>query len=991
MSLKFTLAANLLGPTGAAGRTIYSGTGAPAAATGTTGDFYLDIAAYTLYGPKLNAASWSSSQVESLVGPAGASGTSVPQTLPYDFVANSYVVTPVSKDSSAVQIRLNSSSGAQLFLVDALGDVTAAGTLGVTGATTLAALAATTATISGNETIGGTLAVTGQTTLGALSVSSLSNSGTAVAAAFDAGNGTASAPAYAFTTQTDSGMYVATASTTAAVLGLSVNATQALALSKTGAFVPGTLTVGGATTLAALAAASLTLSGNASVGGTLAVTGATTLAALTATNLALSGTLGVTGITTLGVTNTGALTAASLTSQGTTQSTGHFVTTNGTVSAPTFSFVAQTDTGMYLATQSSTAAILAFTVNGAQALALAKGGVMVPGTLAVSGATSLAAALAVTGAATMASTLTVAGQITAPSLRLTQGTSTDSNSQTIAALLLPGAFGSSTAYEQSGLSSDGVGNILLSYQGRIIMQTTNGGYSSAVGNTPTSSFGTNFSSGSFTVTSGGYTPLTISGGQVTLGSSSSALPCIIVASAQSPYILQLLKGSTSVATIDPSGNAVFAGNASVGGTLGVTGATTLAALNAGASTLGATSTSTLTASATVKAPSFTVSASGGALTFGDGTTQTTAATASSAGSAATFSATSNGSASAPAYTFTGATNYGMYYYNSFLCLSSGGSAAIAMTSTASTIYGALSANGAATCQSTLSVVGAGGFQSTLGVNGLTTSNRYATTNNGSAAANAFYYTGNSNTGISFSNSTGTSSAVYVYVNGASTANAAFNAASTVFSTPITASGVTSSTTLSVTGASTLAALSATTGAFSGNTTMAGTLAVTGATSHSATVTSTTAAGTPSFVSTQGFKQTIDMGTFWSGSASGTITMPTSYQGLIRAIWGNGGSGGSNQMLAVWVAPRAGSVTGLMGFANGSLGSGNTATMMVYINGSSSGMSSGISAAGGAPTPTTAAKGTYPFSAGQTVAVYIQGSASTINQSFCASCEVEVGA
>jgi hypothetical protein len=63
-------------------------------------------------------------------------------------------------------------------------NVTASGTLGVTGATTLAALSATNVTasgtlgVTGNETVGGTLGVTGATTLAALSATNVTASGT---------------------------------------------------------------------------------------------------------------------------------------------------------------------------------------------------------------------------------------------------------------------------------------------------------------------------------------------------------------------------------------------------------------------------------------------------------------------------------------------------------------------------------------------------------------------------------------------------------------------------------------------------------------------------------------------------------------------------------------------------------------------------------------------------------------------------------------------
>jgi len=63
---------SIVGPTGAAGNTILSGTGAPAAGTGANGNFYIDTAASTLYGPKA-AGSWPTGV--SLIGPQGGSGT----------------------------------------------------------------------------------------------------------------------------------------------------------------------------------------------------------------------------------------------------------------------------------------------------------------------------------------------------------------------------------------------------------------------------------------------------------------------------------------------------------------------------------------------------------------------------------------------------------------------------------------------------------------------------------------------------------------------------------------------------------------------------------------------------------------------------------------------------------------------------------------------------------------------------------------------------
>jgi hypothetical protein len=56
------------GAAGAAGNTIISGNGIPSAATGKTGDYYLDDSSYLLYGPK-TAGGWGTAT--SLQGPAG--------------------------------------------------------------------------------------------------------------------------------------------------------------------------------------------------------------------------------------------------------------------------------------------------------------------------------------------------------------------------------------------------------------------------------------------------------------------------------------------------------------------------------------------------------------------------------------------------------------------------------------------------------------------------------------------------------------------------------------------------------------------------------------------------------------------------------------------------------------------------------------------------------------------------------------------------------
>lgn len=62
------------GPAGANGTVIYSGNGAPAAATGAIGDFYLDLTAGVLYGSKTSSGWGAGFSLKGATGPAGAPG-----------------------------------------------------------------------------------------------------------------------------------------------------------------------------------------------------------------------------------------------------------------------------------------------------------------------------------------------------------------------------------------------------------------------------------------------------------------------------------------------------------------------------------------------------------------------------------------------------------------------------------------------------------------------------------------------------------------------------------------------------------------------------------------------------------------------------------------------------------------------------------------------------------------------------------------------------
>lgn len=67
------------GADGADGKTIHAGEGAPDPGVGVDGDYYLDTAAITFYGPK-TAGAWGTGT--SLIGPQGATGPQGPQGEP---------------------------------------------------------------------------------------------------------------------------------------------------------------------------------------------------------------------------------------------------------------------------------------------------------------------------------------------------------------------------------------------------------------------------------------------------------------------------------------------------------------------------------------------------------------------------------------------------------------------------------------------------------------------------------------------------------------------------------------------------------------------------------------------------------------------------------------------------------------------------------------------------------------------------------------------
>lgn len=163
-----------------------------------------------------------------------------------------------------------------------------------------------------------------------------------------------------------------------------------------GALSAGTTTLG-TTGTGALTATTLT-AGNTTLTGTLGVTGATTLSSVgTSGNATVGGTLTVTGASTLGVTATGATTAASLTVTGST--------TLAATAATTIAASGNTTVGGTLGVTGATT----LAAVGATSAAVS-GNATVGGTLGVTGATTLG--VVGTGNATVTGTLNVSGATT---------------------------------------------------------------------------------------------------------------------------------------------------------------------------------------------------------------------------------------------------------------------------------------------------------------------------------------------------------------------------------------------------------------------------------------------------------------------------------------------------------------------------------------------------------------------------------------------------
>lgn len=117
------------GAAGADGRTVLNGSGAPSNGTGVNGDFYVNTAANTLYGPKASGA-WGTAV--SLVGPTGATGSQGATGSAASIAAGT--TTTGAAGSSASVTNSGSSSAAVFDFTVPRGNTGVTGATGATGA-----------------------------------------------------------------------------------------------------------------------------------------------------------------------------------------------------------------------------------------------------------------------------------------------------------------------------------------------------------------------------------------------------------------------------------------------------------------------------------------------------------------------------------------------------------------------------------------------------------------------------------------------------------------------------------------------------------------------------------------------------------------------------------------------------------------------------------------------------------------------------------------
>ena len=664
----YTSLTGAAGAQGIAGATIQTGPGAPSNTQGNVGDIYVDLGDGLLYGAK-TASGWPTAY-KSLIGPTGAQGV---QGAPgYALRSGSGAPAPTLGNTNDVYLDTTNanlypaktSSGwgsSYIALFGPQGPTGATGAMGATGA----------AGATGAVGPAGPTGATGPT-----------------------GNTGAAGPAGATGAIGPMGNTGATGS--AGATGAAGPAGPAGSTGSTGAM--GAAGATGATGNTGPAGAT----GAAGAAGPTGQTGATG-ATGPAGSTGAQGTPGATGAT--GATGPAGATGATG-AAGSNATLPNDVTGNCVVLAP----VSGDSNAVQLQIKNG---------NGQVFLVDASGNVTAAGALNIAGNTALAAvsATAVTSSGAVSAARFVATSAGSASNPLLQYTASGTGGPYLSGLYSDSSYGQwyeyvtnslvrSITYANGTPANTGSNYVTHNFYSAIATQAGGSSYRFNTGNglalnilgNSAATFGAALAVTGLTTTAG----LTLSSGALTFADGSSLTTAALAnqatykatAAGTAAAPAHAYTGATNGAGLyfDGNGNDLLSVNgakslystAASGAASGASGWAIASSLGAGSalfSLFGAASTTVpvysvdgtgvvtsgaLTATGTVAAPALSINASGGKLTFGDGTSMTTAATASSSGanSAAQYVATSLGSASAPAFTQTTDSNTGGYFTGS---------------------------------------------------------------------------------------------------------------------------------------------------------------------------------------------------------------------------------------------------------------------------------------------------------------------------------------
>lgn len=92
----------LVGPQGVAGNTVLSGTVAPSAAVGKDGDFYINVATNTIYGPKTAAGWGGATSLVGATGATGATGAAGASGTPAQVIYSPWVTSPFNSRDTTI-------------------------------------------------------------------------------------------------------------------------------------------------------------------------------------------------------------------------------------------------------------------------------------------------------------------------------------------------------------------------------------------------------------------------------------------------------------------------------------------------------------------------------------------------------------------------------------------------------------------------------------------------------------------------------------------------------------------------------------------------------------------------------------------------------------------------------------------------------------------------------------------------------------------------